>query len=62
MTQRCFCHCPVVAVRVTFGRQNFDLSGMGSPAMLTEHAYGCSREGNCEHRTTEACRVRQSNG
>lgn len=53
--------CPVVAVPVTIDRETLTYSGMGSSAVFTQYDYSCSREGDCEHRTTAACRVRQLN-
>ena len=54
-------HCPVVMVAVTLERQTFVFAGIGGAGVTTQHDYGCSREGRCEHRLTAACPVRRLN-
>lgn len=54
-------HCPAAAIRMTLYRQTFIVSGISSSAAVKQHDHDCSHAGTCQHRYTEACRVRQLN-
>lgn len=61
MFQQANFDCRVAAVRVKVMCQTFTNSGIGSSAVAVQRDYSCSRESDCAHRATAACRVQQLN-